>query len=46
MTKVMNSLGGVSVNHGRFYDFGGSTGRVFRHFFCQDRLFEVWTVRT
>ena len=27
----------------RLYDFGGSTGRVFRHFFCQERSFEVWT---
>ena len=28
---------------GRYYDFGGATGRVFRHAYCQDRKFEVWS---
>jgi len=32
-----------SITGGRFYDFGGSTGRVFRHFCCQDPSFEVWS---
>jgi SAM-dependent methyltransferase len=41
--KVIAAMDRASVNRGRVYDFGGSTGRVFRHFFCQDRAFEVWT---
>jgi SAM-dependent methyltransferase len=41
--KVVSAVDRASVNRGRLYDFGGSTGRVFRHFFCQDRSFEVWT---
>lgn len=27
----------------RVFDFGGSTGRVFRQFYCQDRAREVWS---
>jgi SAM-dependent methyltransferase len=41
--KVVAALDCTSVKSGRLYDFGGSTGRVFRHFFCQGRSFEVWT---
>jgi SAM-dependent methyltransferase len=41
--KVMNTLGSTTVPTGRLYDFGGSTGRVFRHFFCQTDAFEIWT---
>jgi SAM-dependent methyltransferase len=41
--KVVSALDRASVAGRRMYDFGGSTGRVFRHFFCQDRSFEVWT---
>lgn len=37
----------VCERHGvkprRFYDFGGSTGRVFRHFYVQDEPREVWS---
>jgi SAM-dependent methyltransferase len=41
--KVMNSLGPVDVSKLRLYDFGGSTGRVFRHFYCQTDAFEIWS---
>jgi SAM-dependent methyltransferase len=41
--KVVAAAHDVSVSGSRVYDFGGSTGRVFRHFYCQDRRFEVWT---
>ena len=41
--KVVAALHRTSVKADRVFDFGGSTGRVFRHFFCQDRTFEVWS---
>ena len=41
--KVVAALARTSTTGHRLYDFGGSTGRVFRHFFCQERSFEVWT---
>ena len=41
--KVMDSLRSVALPPGRLYDFGGSTGRVFRHVFCQTDAFEIWT---
>ena len=41
--KVIDSLGSIAVAGGRLYDFGGSTGRVFRHFHCQTDDFEIWT---
>jgi SAM-dependent methyltransferase len=41
--KVVSALDRAAVKGRRLYDFGGSTGRVFRHFFCQDRSFEVWS---
>jgi SAM-dependent methyltransferase len=41
--KVVNAADEFSVTGSRVYDFGGSTGRVFRHFYCQDRRFEVWS---
>jgi hypothetical protein len=31
------------VQGGRFYDFGGSTGRIFRHFAAQSDAWEVWS---
>jgi ubiquinone/menaquinone biosynthesis C-methylase UbiE len=31
------------VTGGRYFDFGGSTGRVFRHFLFQDSVWDVWT---
>ena len=41
--KVMGALVDAPVSGHRLYDFGGSTGRVFRHFFCQERSFEIWS---
>lgn len=32
-----------SVNGGRFFDFGGSTGRLFRHFLAQSTSWDVWS---
>jgi SAM-dependent methyltransferase len=40
---VVNALGEFSIREGRLYDFGGSTGRFFRHVVCQTDAFEVWT---
>ncbi len=31
------------VHGGRFYDFGGGTGRIFRHFAAQSDAWEVWS---
>ena len=31
------------VTRGRYFDFGGSTGRVFRHFALQTDAWEVWS---
>ena len=41
--KVIAACHRLGIRGGRYYDFGGSTGRVFRHFYCQDRVFEVWS---
>ena len=41
--KVVRAASEFSVTGTRMYDFGGSTGRVFRHFYCQNPHFEVWT---
>ena len=32
-----------SITSGRYFDFGGSTGRLFRHFHFQAEHFEVWS---
>ncbi len=31
------------ITSGRYFDFGGSTGRVFRHFLFQEDVWEVWS---
>lgn len=31
------------IGGGKFFDFGGSTGRVFRHFAFQDKKWDVWS---
>jgi SAM-dependent methyltransferase len=31
------------VSKGRYFDFGGSTGRVFRHFYHQSSAWDVWS---
>lgn len=34
---------GLGVTGGRYFDFGGSTGRVFRHFAFQSAAWDVWS---
>jgi SAM-dependent methyltransferase len=42
--KVVAAAERLGISGGRYYDFGGSTGRVFRQFSCQDEgRFEVWS---
>ena len=41
--KVSSVAQQYSCNLKRLYDFGGSSGRVFRHFFCQTGGVEVWS---
>jgi SAM-dependent methyltransferase len=41
--NVVSAARELRVTGDRIYDFGGSTGRVFRHFYCQDRRYEVWS---
>jgi len=41
--KVLRAAHERSITAGRFYDFGGSTGRVFRHAYCQTSQFQVWS---
>ena len=41
--KVTAACDRLGIHGRRYYDFGGSTGRVFRHFYSQDRRFEVWS---
>jgi len=40
--KVMKKTQECAVDVRRVFDFGGSTGRVARHFYCQDEKREVW----
>jgi ubiquinone/menaquinone biosynthesis C-methylase UbiE len=40
---MSNVAAQYSVKGGRFYDFGGATGRVFRHFGYQSESWEVWS---
>jgi ubiquinone/menaquinone biosynthesis C-methylase UbiE len=40
MSKVARTYG---VNGGRYFDFGGSTGRIFRHFALQSDAWDVWS---
>ena len=41
--NVVEAAKKSSLSPARVYDFGGSTGRVFRHFFCQAEGLEVWS---
>lgn len=41
--KVTATVAAHGVTGGRFYDFGGGTGRVFRHFAAQSDAWEVWS---
>lgn len=41
--RVRSAAASMGCTGTRLYDFGGSTGRLFRHFYCQDRRYEVWS---
>ena len=41
--KAMEACKSRGIEIRRVYDFGGSTGRVFRQFYCQDEPKEVWS---
>ncbi len=41
--KVLAACDRLGISRGRYYDFGGSTGRLFRHFYSQNSDFEVWS---
>jgi SAM-dependent methyltransferase len=40
---ISNYAKANGVEGGRYFDFGGSTGRVFRHFAYQSRKWDVWS---
>jgi len=39
-TELLTAHG---ISQGRYFDFGGSTGRVFRHFYHQSSAWDVWS---
>jgi SAM-dependent methyltransferase len=41
--KVTATIRPYGMEGGRYYDFGGGTGRVFRHFAAQSDAWEVWS---
>jgi SAM-dependent methyltransferase len=41
--KTLETVAPYGCTGGRIYDFGGGTGRVFRHFAAQSDAWEVWT---
>jgi SAM-dependent methyltransferase len=41
--KTLKALEPYGITKGRYFDFGGSTGRVFRHFAFQSEAWEVWS---
>lgn len=41
--KIMGFCKSYNIDARRVFDFGGSTGRAFRHFYCQDDPKEVWS---
>jgi SAM-dependent methyltransferase len=41
--KVVAAVDSHGKSGYRILDFGGATGRVFRHFYCQDRRYDVWS---
>jgi SAM-dependent methyltransferase len=41
--KEQTDAAGIDLDHARVFDFGGSTGRVFRHFHTHHPLAEVWS---
>ena len=41
--KVVGTCREFGIAGARLLDFGGSTGRLFRHFYCQGPEIEVWS---
>ncbi len=41
--KTIAAVEPYGIRGGRFFDFGGSTGRVFRHFEFQSDQWDVWS---
>ena len=41
--KTLATVEPYGICSGRYYDFGGSTGRVFRHFAFQTDKWDVWS---
>jgi ubiquinone/menaquinone biosynthesis C-methylase UbiE len=41
--KTLTAIEPYGVSDGRYFDFGGSTGRVFRHFAFQSEKWDVWS---
>jgi SAM-dependent methyltransferase len=41
--KALAAVEPYGVFDGRYFDFGGSTGRVFRHFAFQSEKWDVWS---
>ncbi len=41
--KTLSAVEPYGIRGGRYYDFGGSTGRVFRHFAFQSDKWDVWS---
>jgi SAM-dependent methyltransferase len=41
--KVTATIAPYGITGGRYYDFGGGTGRVFRHFAAQSEAWDIWS---
>lgn len=41
--KTVEAAARYGVNGGKFYELGGGTGRVYRHFAIQSDVWEVWS---
>ena len=41
--KTLAAIEAHNLHSGRYFDFGGSTGRVFRHFAFQSDKWDVWS---
>ena len=41
--RALAAVEPYGISSGRYFDFGGSTGRVFRHFAFQSNKWDVWS---
>ncbi len=41
--KTLEDVAPYGIDGGRYFDFGGSSGRVFRHFALQNDQWDVWS---